>query len=200
MSKIQTGRYEQFTRRLLRLVGGSIMPLIQNDLSPVINIEDPADIGLLFWKGHRLASGTDSGTSDAAEFEVISLFNPLGSGKIINVLAMRCFLASDASLTLSITQDRTANVSPNVFFADSRAAVAARPVGEVGEDSLAAAPTNTGWSWFSAGAGGEQINQPQFVLSPGFGLQVTHPTAQSFIGVSFYWLERTSEGPELESS
>lgn len=197
MSTIQTARYEQFTRRLLRLVGGSIMPRLQNDLSPVLNIEDPADDALLFWKGHRLANGRATGTAAALEFASVSIFNPLGSGSLLWVRQIHVGLIT-STVDLSFTQDRTGTVSGSLFFSDSRASLVSVPKAELGFDSLAALPTLRGWRQFSNSGTAAQVLLPRFVLAPGVGLQVTDVAAATALTVSFEWLERSAETPELE--
>jgi len=198
MTTIQTARYEQFTRRLLRLVGGSIMPRLQNDLSPVINIEDPADDALLFWKGHRLASGRATGTSDAAEFASCSLFNPLGSGSLVWVRQILSNI-NTRTIRLSLTQSRTAAVQGTLFFSDGRASVTSVPKAELGFDSLAALPTLTGWRQI-CNSGISVPIRPRFVLSPGVGLQVTDEGTNQGLTVSFEWIERAAETSELEGA
>lgn len=199
MSTIQTARYEQFTRRLLRLVGGSIMPRLQNDLSPVINIEDPADPALLFWKGHKLAAGTVStGTPGAAEFATASVFNPLGSGKIVWVYSINFLIGGNRNMALSLSQTRTAVVVTTLRFTDSRAAVASVPICELGIDVPTAVPARF---WTVQTASGE-VRNPEpvtVILHPGFGLFVTNTVVQQSMGVNFAWLERSAETPELES-
>jgi len=199
MSTIQTARYEQFTRRLLRIVGGSVMPRLQNDLSPVINIEDPSDDALLFWRGHRLASGTTSGTADALEFAECSLFNPLGSEKLVVLLGVRFSLSGATGLQANLTQTRTLVPSALSFFNDTRAAGTTRPTAEVGFSSLAALPTNISFTWW-AGANGQDSTFPSWVLSPGFGIAITHQVAAAFLGVSWYWLERSAELSEIQGA
>ncbi len=198
MSTIQTARYEQFTKRLLRLVGGGIMPRLQNDLSPVINIEDPADAALLFWKGHRLASGTAAGTAAAAEFATCSLFNPLGSGVLIVVLLTQVG-PNSIRWQFSLTQTRTALVQTNLRFNDTRAALTAVPRGELGFDSLAAIPTPTIWDQTVAAATAASNFRMPFVLAPGSGLRVLDTVAANNAQVNFQWLERAAETPELET-
>lgn len=199
MSKIQTGRYEQFTRRLLRLVGGSIMPLIQNDLSPVLNIEDPADDALLFWKGHRLANGQVTGTANATEFAACSIFNPLGSGSLIWVRQIRPGLAG-SQWDVAFTQNRTAAVSSSLFFSDSRASLTSVPKAELGFDSLAALPSLRGYR-LGGNSGTSALNlTPRFVLAPGVGLQIIDQVAATTNTVSFEWIERSAEVSELDSA
>lgn len=196
MSTIQTARYEQFTRRLLRLVGGSIMPRLQNDLSPVINIEDPADEALLFWKGHRIACGLCIGTADALEFSVSSIFNPVGSGILVVV---RQIVVGPATRTwrIALTQDRTGTVQTGLAFNDGRASLTSVPKVELGFDSLAAQPTLI-WQVGQTTGQARPDNFPPIVLPPGVGLQVWPSTVASLANVSFAWLERSAETPELE--
>lgn len=197
MSTIQTARYEQFARRLLRLVGPSIMPRLQNDLSPVINIEDPADDGLLFWKGHRLASGRGTGVAAALEFGSVSLFNPLGSGKLVVVRAIGSS-GGTGIFNFSFTQNRTALVQTTLAFADGRASLVSVPVAEIGFDSLVALPAGTWQQSANTGTTAGADMPPRFVLPPGVGLQVTKTVAAAATTISFEWLERSAESPELE--
>lgn len=198
MSKIQTARYEQFTRRLLRIVGGSIMPILQNDLSPVLNIEDPADDALLFWKGHRLANGRATGTSGVAEFASASIFNPLGSGSLIWVRQILSNI-NTRTVRLSFTQNRTAGVQSTLFFSDGRAALVSVPKAELGFDSLVALPALTGWRQI-CNSGISVPIRPRFVLSPGVGLQITDEGTNQAFTVTFEWIERTAELSELEGA
>lgn len=171
------------------------MPRLQNDLSPVINIEDPADAALLFWKGHILASGTCEGTADALEFATGSLFNPLGSGKLLVVRKIIVGLGSD-TWRAAFTQDRTGTVQTTLGFNDSRASLVAVPAGELGFDSLAVQPARK-WMVARLATGGAD-GFPTFVLHPGVGVQIWSIAAADSIVVAFEWLERTAELPELE--
>lgn len=198
MSTLQTARYEQFLRRLFRLVEGGVLPRMQNDVSPVINIEDPADDALLFWKGHRLASGVVAGTAAVAEFGTASLFNPLGSGKLVVVRAIRVGLSSPI-WTFGFTQDRTGTVQSNLRFSDTRAALTTVPTAELGFDSEAALPTVQIWRVQTNNATAGAVLIPKFVLAPGTGLQVANNTTNNAIVVNFQWLERTAEDSELRT-
>lgn len=197
MSTMNTARYEQFLRRLFRLVEGGVLPRMQNDVSPVINLEDPADAALLFWKGHRLASGFGSGLSAVAEFAGVSLFNPLGSG-ILVVVTHVVSNAVNGSFQWSFTQNRTGTVQTDLRFGDTRAAVATVPKCEIGFDSLAALPTPAIWSQRILGLEPRDYGPP-IVLAPGFGLMVTLEVANSQPTVSFGWLERSAEDSELKT-
>ena len=197
MSNIQTGRYEQFTRRLLRLVGGGIMPRIQNDISPVLNMEDPADDALLFWKGHRLANGFCTGTGAVAERGSCSIFNPLGSGVIIWVRQIGMGGAGAQVARSSFTQTRTGTVQTGLFFSDGRASLTSVPRAELGFDSLAVTPSPQG---FLVAGGAQTAGQnwtPRFVLPPGVGLQITDINTNELLDVSFEWIERDAEISEF---
>jgi len=195
MSTIQTPRYEQFTKRLLRIVGGGIMPRLQNDLSPVINIEDPADHALLFWKGHKLASASVSVPITAVRFGAAGLFNPLGSGRLITIETITLRSGGGNFVTFSLTQTRTLNVLATLSFTDSRASLAAVPVGEIGEDDFAAVPAN----FFRVVASATTVFlRPSIVLAPGVGLLLTNNTAATAWEANFTWLERDAETTELE--
>lgn len=198
MSTIQTARYEQFTRRLLRLVGGSIMPRLQNDLSPVINIEDPADPALLFWKGHLMAVGSCFGTPDAAEFGQCSIFNPLGSGSLIVVKTINQATQAAQIYSLSLSQSRTATVQTRLSFVDTRASLVAVPRAELGFDSAVAPPTSFA-DLASVSAAIPFVLPSPIVLAPGVGLFVNNLTADAVSTVVFGWLERSAELSELES-
>jgi len=195
MSTIQTGRYEQFTRRLLRLVGGGIMPRLQNDLSPVLNVEDPADDALLFWKGHRLANGQASGTAAVAEFSAISLFNPLGSS--VMVWVRRIYIRRGGDMQCSFTQDRTANVAATLFFSDGRASLTSVPRVELGFDSLAALPSPLGFRFDPTAATAASNVTPRFILPPGVGLRIVQTATNSLASISFEWIERDAEISEF---
>lgn len=199
MSKIQTGRYEQFTRRLLRLVGGGIMPLLQNDLSPVLNIEDPADDALLFWKGHRLANGRSTGTSAVAEFAICSIFNPLGSGVLVWVRQIYSN-ANTSTIRCAFTQTRTTGVQGTLFFSDGRASLTSVPRAELGFDSAVALPALSGWRQVCTAGVSSGLILPRFVLPPGVGLQIIDQSTNQLFNVSFEWIERDAEISELQSA
>jgi len=199
MSQIQTGRYEQFTRRLLRLVGGSIMPLVQNDLSPVLNIEDPSDQALFFWRGHKLASAFIAGQApDAGEFAALSLFNPLGSGKLLVLLNHIFHGAAGVNIHTSFSQTRTLNVESTLSFNDTRASLVAVPSGEIGNDSFVAVPTAI-YRSFATTATAKDNYLWTCVLAPGVGVFWTATTADVRIDMSLQWLERDAEITELET-
>ena len=200
MSRIQTARYEQFTKRLLRLVGGSIMPLVQNDLSPVLNIEDPSDQALFFWRGHRLASAAILGQAPAAgEFASVSLFNPLQSGKLLVLLNHDLHGNSAIRVGYSFSQTRTLNVESTLSFCDTRASLVSVPSGEVGNDSFAAIPARI---WEVLANTTPSAGEPLWtcVLAPGTGVFWTALTADTQIQVFPQWLERTAETTELEGA
>jgi len=197
MSKIQTARYEQFTRRLLRIVGGSIMPILQNDLSPVLNIEDPADPALLFWKGHRIAAGSSIAGAVSARFSTGSVFNPLGSGALIVVSNILVRMPGTARFSLSFSQTRTLTVESDLSFIDTRASLVSVPKAEIGDDDFAAIPAAF-WRQQANTTGTQVPIVP--VLAPGTGLFVTHNTANTEIRVNFGWLERSAEISELDSA
>lgn len=198
MSTMNTARYEQFLRRLFRLVEGGVLPRMQNDVSPVIQLEDPADDALLFWKGHRLANGSATGTSDAAEFPACSLFNPLGSGILVWVRQINVRRGSN-DVSVSFTQDRTGTVSSNLFFSDGRASLSSVPKAELGFDSLAARPTPEGFRVAFDNSSAASNLSPRFVLPPGVGLVVTGVATAALCSVSFEWIERTAEDSELKT-
>lgn len=196
MSKIQTARYEQFTRRLLRIVGGSVMPILQNDLSPVLNIEDPADDALLFWRGHRLASGEVITGTSAGDFASASLFNPLGSGSLIVLLSLN-IRNTGQRFSLSFSQTRTLTVVTSLSFTDTRASLVSVPKGELGIDQFGAVPANF---WAAVGSTVDADIPIHVVLAPGTGLFVTNETANTAQEARFIWLERSAETSELDSA
>lgn len=196
MSVIQTGRYEQFVRRLFRIVDGGVLPRLQNDVSPVLAIEDEADDALLFWKGHRLANGRATGTAAAGENGACSIFNPLGTGVLVWVRTIRTSTSNAAVIRCAFTQDRTSTVQSTLFFSDSRASLITVPRAELGFDSLAALPDG-GFSQFAnTGRAGENWH-PRYVLAPGVGLQIINQTQAEILTVGFEWIERSAEDSEL---
>lgn len=193
MSRIQTARYEQFLRRLLRIVDGDVLPELQGDISPVIQMENPSDPALLFWKGHNLAQGQVVSAAQAALNSVVFLENPPGSSKIIDVLDIHVLGANIVGMQVE-PGAVGGSVGVKQFIDSRHNPLISEPTGILNTSGSAAVLGNF---FEQASPNPRHIDIP-FVLVPNTFLRITQDAINVLFEVSMVWLERTAEDSELQ--
>ena len=199
MSQIQTARYEQFIRRLLRLVGRNVLVDVQADISPVLQLEDPSDPALLFWKGHKICIGRAAGTSIAAEFPQITIFNPASSEIVVSVF--RCLMTS---------ANAGAFVHGGLITAPAPPDAGLHRITDTRDDGFLAGTSGKTEIGFNSVTGfGDRILNVKIdasgyrevplnvVLRPGSGWRMGRDAALTDLDVTYLYLERGTESTEL---
>lgn len=194
MTQIQTARYEQFLRRLLRIVSGNVMHTLQGDISPVIQMEDPQDAALLFWKGHNLACGHVVASAVPAFNGLIIMHNPPGSGRL--VVLEQIHLLGPNIVAMQIQPGTAGGNSGQTQLMDSR------------NTPLVSLPVTRFTVTSTDVLNGTFLSQPSpnprtvrlpWVLQPNTLLSLTQNALNTVFEASFVWLERSAEASELTS-
>lgn len=192
MSQIQTARYEQFLRRLLRIVEGDILPQLQGDISPVLQMEEPSDPALLFWKGHNLAVGHVVRPAGVAENGLITLTNPPASSKLIDILMVHFDGSFDIGMQVQPGVG-TGNAGSREFIDTRHDSLVTEPVLDLG---TALSVLLLGNFFINASPNPIYSTIP-WVLAPNTTLLITQDALNTVLEVSVVWLERTAEDSEL---
>jgi len=193
------------TQALQRAFGfkGRYIPMLDEVIVPVYVIADPSPASQT-----KLCAATTSVSTDAANFGIIQLFNPLGSGNVVNVTNVVVSSSVKEALNIVFFDGGDAfDQRPNIHFRDRRnpgepstvirrEAVVATPVGDlVATVEVDGALSQTA-SWESQSG---DPRQPLAVLPEGTGLAVQQfdELITALFRVNFRFLEipRTEVNP-----
>ena len=196
---LQQARYDQFVRRVGALYGGgSKVTEVLAELFPVLDMEN-APLELMVLSGWRKAFIFVSRTAAVGELVAANLFNPADSGQVAVVERIEWMVAGTAdNVDITILQNTLTGGQTKGLFRDSR----------LGGDRLstlfATTESNVGtaatFRRFSAANVVNNLDERDglFVLSPGNAVQVGYSSVTAgFLGVAFFWRERTAEQSEL---
>lgn len=198
MTPIQQTRYDALLRRVADLKGaGSKVNTVLEELFPVLDVESvPGE--LLNLMGTDICMGGETRGSSATTFAKVQIFNPLGSGKLITVSTLVMTLSSTGSMRVGLVDAALATETVVNRFRDTRRGIVANPVAQIrnGEDTVATPDPGV----FRVIANTTvNVTDPNgvAVLSPGFGLEVSHNAFNLAIWATFFWRERVAEPSEL---
>lgn len=196
-SRLQTARYEQFLRRLLRIVEGGVLPVLQGDISPVLSLEDPVDPALLFWKGHNLAWGQVVAPAVVGANSTIFISNPSDSERLVVVQTVSFKPSAGSDIGVQYQPGTVGQAAgPTKQMRDSRHPDTAEPVATTNLGSSGV--VNANYLFYQPTAG--DVFKLNVVLSPGNLLVFTQDAINAAFEASLTWLERKVESPELATS
>jgi len=197
-SDLQTPRYDQLIRRAGGIIGpGSKVSEALTELFPVIDVENlPGELYIL--TGTNLCFGSIAPTGAVGESARAQLFNPVGSGKLMTVTLAIVSVSTPMTVRVGVPFIPLTTGVGTERFRDARLGSAARPVGQIRQDSTVALTDATAQFRLLA-------NTPILltdgnglaVLSPGSGLEVGAGTFATTIWVTFEWRERLALDSEL---
>jgi len=190
--KIQIGAVTQALQRAFGFKG-RYTPLLDEMIVPVYVIADPSPAQVT-----RLAGGTSETLANSND-QVLQLFNPPGSGTVINLTNAIVLGDVKFAFHIALLDFPVPNVSAPSFFRDTRNV--GTPVGlllsetnQVGliGDRLATGQVDGAFSQSAAWeASASDPRQPLVVLEPGKGVivQLINIGAPALMDVSWRWLE-----------
>lgn len=195
---LQQARYDQLVRRVGALYGGgSKVTEVLAELFPTLDVEN-LPLELMVLSGWRKAFIYVSRTAGVGDVVAANLFNPLASGQIAVVERIEWLVSTTDNVDVDIVQNTLTGGQTKGLFRDSR----------LGGDRLSTlfATTQTGINTdpilrrFSIANATEFLEERDglFVLAPGNAVQVGYASVTNqFLGVAFWWRERTAEQSEL---
>jgi len=189
-------------RRMLNVVGrGAVVTTLLEDVFPVMDLMNPAPemrfLGLEF-----LAFG--QATRNSAEFNVVAIFNPAGSGNIVIVDAVTVLSEDTAGVHAGIVTVAPTSEAANKQFRDVRAAginTKDLPVAELrsGND-IAGSTVPTTIRATVPPLPELNIASPDLavaILTEGTGFAIENDTANFLLRANFFWRERAADPAEL---
>jgi len=197
LTELQQSRYDQLLRRVGDLKGpGSKLNDALEELFPTIDVENvPGE--LLFLSGTLLAYAGAVFQSSVGDIQIIQLFNPDGSGKLVTLTTLTVSGASQ-QLELGISATELAS-NPGVQAPrDVRAGVLLRPTASLRESSQVGGIADT-LQLQALNNVTLTLSDPNgvAVLSPGTGFSVQSTLTATQLIVNFFWRERVAEPSEL---
>lgn len=194
-SRLQTARYEQFLRRLLRIVDGDILPVLQGDISPVLSLEDPLDPALLFWRGHNLAMAQGTQAGAAGVFSRFDFHNPANSTRIM-VFDHVMVISTNGAFGIMSTGPTAGTAITTKAFIDTRNATSV-PLMDIQRQT--GVSLGEGQYRFQNGTNNTVVRLP-IVLAPNGTFIVQSLVANETLVVNAVWTERSAESPEINVS
>ena len=196
--EIQQSRWDKLLRRVSGSIGpGSRVGTSISDLFPVFDVERvPAE--LLALSGWRTAAGSTNQNGQAALQQQAQIFNPVASGKIIVVTGIWLGTNTAQLMNYGLVSTQLA-IQPAVERPrDSRFSITQRTTGLISFGTNAAVTPITANVQVRGNVAEHLLDENGlFVLSPGFGCQVSTTTVNTALRSSWFWREREAEQSEL---
>ena len=196
--EVQQTRWDRVIRRVSGSIGpGSRVGETLPELFPVLDVEN-LQPELYLLGGTLLAMGSSTLTAGGGLTANIGIFNPAGSGKLITVTRAWVFISNSVSILWSTNHTAFTTLVTDTISRDTRVPLPELPVGQIREETAAAAITPNGRALVPA--------NETFILSDDNGIAVLAPGTGFAIGsenfivtltASFMWKERVAEQSEL---
>jgi len=199
MAELQQTRYDKFIRRVANIVGaGAIVTETLQEVFPTIDVE--TQVGeLMLLGGTQICFGGGLILGAAGEAGKAQLFNPVNSGKIITLTAVRATLTGTSIFRWGISSVTalTTHLQTQVLR-DTRGLPPARPTGEIRVQSAVALAAGTNQvRLLSSVILQLQEENGVAVLLPGTGFEMGPSNNILTLNFSFSWRERTLEAAEI---
>jgi len=196
--EVQQTRWDRIIRRVSGSIGpGSRVSETISELFPMLDVERvPGELLLLGGTSICHGGGTIAGA--AGEAPTAQLFNPLDSGNLVTLTAVRITCDAITTLRWGTGVAVLGTAIGTQVFRDTRLILPALPVGQVRQRSAVALATATNQVVLPANTL-LALKDPNdlAVLAPGTGFEIGSSVNTSRINYSFYWRERPAEQSEL---
>lgn len=196
-TRLQQARYDGLMRRVGDLKGGgSKVSEVISEVFPTFDLENvPAELYAL--NGWTLGFGAVQLSPLAANNNLIQIFNPVGSGKLVVPTRIDISVSPGMNVEYATNQPVLANLTASSLARDTRQAdqsLAAQirdvqQAGSLSPHGIFFIAVNVAFVWNDLDG--------LFVLAPGTGLTIGSTVVNSTLIVTFHWRERVAEPSEL---